>query len=1582
MSADKSVADQYQALSDIEHILLRPGMYIGSCELIEHETFIADIDSETPRIIKKKIQYSAGLERIYEEILLNAFDHTVRDQTCNEIHVNIDQASGAITVVNNGNGIPVVMKEELGCYIPEMLFGRLRSGSNFDESQERLTGGQNGLGGTLCVLFSKHFELETVDSERKKHYIQTWSDNMSNKTEPVIKGTRKKPFTRIMFTPDLKFFNIEELSNDIVMLMKKRLIDIGYASHASVKTYYNGKLISIKKPEDYMKLYDHPEGEKFIVDDTCERWSVGVILSHDGFQHASFVNGIHTSIGGSHVDHVANQVAKEIIDKLKTKKIEVKPSDIKNKMFVFVKSAIVNPVFDSQSKECLKMAKTKFGSEFIMSDAFRKKLHTSSILKSMTMVSDSKKLKDLEKTSGVKTSRLTDMETLEDATWAGTAKGLQTRLILTEGLSARTFAMSALNEIGRNQYGIFPLKGKLLNVRNVPITRVSANEEIRNIVKILGLKYELKYESDADMTTLRYGGVISLTDADADGYHISGLIINYFHHFWPKLIERGYLSFCITPIVKVYKGKKVLEFYTLNKYEEWMKTAQQPYKTKYFKGLGTSTAAEAREALKNINQKLIEFQRDDECDEHVSLAFNNKRSDDRKEWLMQRYDPNSSIDRNERVVNVSDFINYELSHFSTYDCARSIPNLMDGLKPSQRKIIYVAMKHCVKNEMKVGQLGPLVSQLTDYHHGEQSLMDAIINLAQHYVGTNNINLLLPIGGFGCLDPETEVMLWQGGLKKAKDVTTDDLLVGDNGQPRKVLQLTNGTDEMYEITMLTGQKSRKISFKVNSQHKLTLAYSGHKQIYWKTDKKCWRISYFDTTAMKPFSKTINTSGSGSNKTYNKSSLTKEEAFAKMQAFSNSIDDLDVIDIRVCDFLKFSKSEQRQFKAVINKNPIEWESQPVQMDPYILGLWIGDGNANGAGIAGKDFEVITAYATWLDTIGCELVHDKNPEGHECSHFSVRNKFGKLKKYRTAIGDHDHSKESCVGCQTSNYDLEICNWKLDKLTLQDGDKERYIGTSSNGQLRKELNAHAQYLKSLGLYENKHIPSCYIYNSKEVRLQLLAGIIDTDGSVKYQGDKPKVLQCIEISQSARLRGQIINDLYIIAKSLGFKANIGLNGRNVRTKKGEDATMMSLTITGNDLHTIPMRVKRKQISPYSRQKNVYAYGFTIQSTGIGPFNGWEVDGNHRFLLKDYVITHNSRLQNGSDAASPRYIFTKLNPVATKIFDTRDSGLLKQLDSDGTKIEPQWYAPVLPMILVNGALGIGTGFSTSVLQYNPRDIAKYIAYKLNGKKPKRSLMPWYRGFNGTIEKVGDGKYITYGVWKIDDAKRTLHITELPINVWTDNYKAFCEKMLAQKDGLLSDIVYGNTDIIVDIKFVFSKTGYETFKGLTREELVKNYGLSSKLSETNMYLFNADGRIEKFADVYAIIDSYFEVRLDLYAKRREALIRQLQYEMLILKNKAKFITFVKDGRIDQRTMTEASLLTALQKDFDADPRSTATDLGKFDYLTSMTYRSFTNENKKKMEDAVKEKEKELKKLEAMTSEVMWLTDIAEVVKALG
>lgn len=262
------------------------------------------------------------------------------------------------------------------------------------------------------------------------------------------------------------------------------------------------------------------------------------------------------------------------------------------------------------------------------------------------------------------------------------------------------------------------------------------------------------------MKTLRYGGVVSLCDSDVDGSHINGLILNYFHNFWPALVARGFINYCITPIVKVFKGNVVLEFYTLHSYEEWVQNARGAFKTKYFKGLGTSTAKEAREALADIDNKLISFQSDDQCDESVSLAFNNKRADDRKEWLLNRYDPASCIDRTIRQCNVSGFINHELIHFSTYDCARSIPNILDGFKTSQRKIMFVSLKHITKNEMKVGQLGPKVSELTDYHHGEQSLNGAIVSMAQDFVGSNNLNLLEPRGALdqNWLEAPTRLLL--------------------------------------------------------------------------------------------------------------------------------------------------------------------------------------------------------------------------------------------------------------------------------------------------------------------------------------------------------------------------------------------------------------------------------------------------------------------------------------------------------------------------------------------------------------------------------------------------------------------------------------------------------------------------------------------------------------------------------------------------------------------------------------------------------------------------------------------------------
>lgn len=308
-----NVTDEYQVLSDVEHVLVRPGMYIGSCDSVESDVFIADASSAAPRIVKKRMLFNAGLVRVFEEILLNAYDHSVRDSACNDIRVYV--SNNEISVRSNGAGIPVVIKQELGLYIPEILFGMLRSGSSFSDSR-RIVGGMNGVGASLCVLFSQRFTLETVDSERKLRYVQTWIANMTEKSAPKITASgRAKGYTFVTFTPDLARFGMERLSQDTTMLLKKRLIDIGFTTEAKVKTYFNDEKVSIKRADEYIKLYDHPAGEGIIAD-TSERWTVGVVLSSVGFQHASFVNGIHTSLGGTHVDHVVNQLVKEVTAKL------------------------------------------------------------------------------------------------------------------------------------------------------------------------------------------------------------------------------------------------------------------------------------------------------------------------------------------------------------------------------------------------------------------------------------------------------------------------------------------------------------------------------------------------------------------------------------------------------------------------------------------------------------------------------------------------------------------------------------------------------------------------------------------------------------------------------------------------------------------------------------------------------------------------------------------------------------------------------------------------------------------------------------------------------------------------------------------------------------------------------------------------------------------------------------------------------------------------------------------------------------------------------------------------------------------
>jgi DNA topoisomerase-2 len=308
-----------------------------------------------------------------------------------------------------------------------------------------------------------------------------------------------------------------------------------------------------------------------------------------------------------------------------------------------------------------------------------------------------------------------------------------------------------LSSEDRNTIGIYPLKGKLLNVRGEQLKKIAENKEITDIKKILGLETGREYNSIDEVNKhLRYGKIMYMTDQDLDGSHIKGLCINLFHSEWASLTKiPGFLSFMNTPILRAKKGQQVMLFYNDGEYEKWKQSlgqnGTQGWTIKYFKGLGTSTSAEFKDYF--ANKKIVDFVYSNNTDDTIDKIFNKKRADDRKTWL-ENYDKNAYLDTSKKDVRYEEFINNEMIHFSTYDCARSIPNMVDGLKISLRKILFSAFKRKLTSEIKVAQFSGYVSEHSAYHHGEASLNGAIVNMAQNFVGSNNINLLEPNGQFG------------------------------------------------------------------------------------------------------------------------------------------------------------------------------------------------------------------------------------------------------------------------------------------------------------------------------------------------------------------------------------------------------------------------------------------------------------------------------------------------------------------------------------------------------------------------------------------------------------------------------------------------------------------------------------------------------------------------------------------------------------------------------------------------------------------------------------------------------------------
>ena len=431
----------------------------------------------------------------------------------------------------------------------------------------------------------------------------------------------------------------------------------------------------------------------------------------------------------------------------KRKKITVRATTIKEQLMIFINCVIENPSFDSQTKDYMSTPIRNFGSRCEVNDKFIEKLAKMGVMDAAISLNEIKETNAGRKNNGRKCRTIRGVPKLMDANKAGGPKSEECILILCEGDSAKAGIMSGLSKEDRDFIGVFPLKGKLLNTKDISAKRINENAEITNIKKIVGLQSGKIYNKEEKQKLLRYGKVLFMTDQDLDGSHIKGLCINLFHSQWHDLVKiDDFLGFMNTPILKATKGKKCLSFYTDSAYSNWKKENDiKGWKIKYYKGLGTSTSKEFKEYF--AKKRIVTFKFKKNCDDSIDKAFNKNRADDRKDWL-GNYNKNGVLDVKRKQISYEDFIDKELIHFSKYDCERSIPSLIDGYKTSTRKIVYAAMKRNLVKEIKVAQSAGYVSEHSAYHHGEMSLNKAIVGLAQEYTGSNNINTLLPNGQFG------------------------------------------------------------------------------------------------------------------------------------------------------------------------------------------------------------------------------------------------------------------------------------------------------------------------------------------------------------------------------------------------------------------------------------------------------------------------------------------------------------------------------------------------------------------------------------------------------------------------------------------------------------------------------------------------------------------------------------------------------------------------------------------------------------------------------------------------------------------
>lgn len=750
--SNQSSDEEYQLMEEIPHILSRPDTYLGENVLDNKKMFTYDPTTNT--VSFEKIQYSTGLLKIFDEILINAVDNVQRNVGTSYIKVNI--TSSTISIENDGKSIPIKYFPNTDKYIPEILFTRLRSGSNFNDNQERTTGGRNGLGCKITTIFSTHFEIFIVNDNKSYHQIITNNDTQISPPTITPLDQTTPDVVKITFTPDLPRFNLSSITKHMQLIMYKRIHDISYLP---LEIYINNQRIPRHTWDSFVQSYNICDFMTYIYIDPTNKsriWRIAFGLSSEMAKTISFVNYIATYEGGTHVNYIANQIADPLAKSIE-KFIPSSKEQVRTKLSLIISAIIVNPTFSSQAKEKLTLSATKFGSTCIIPPSLIKTFIDTNkdTIKKMLSIKYIKQINSKQ----IKKTKVTNIERLVDANKAGSQEGYKCTLFICEGLSAKTMVDAGMCIIGHDYYGCFPLQGKILNTRKESLKKYTDSQILTDLKSAIGLIDGTEYISTK---SLRYGKIVCVKDADSDGADIMGLVMNFFDDKFPSLLQiDGFFSEFISPmiqIIKTNKNKQItkIPFYNEVEYKQFInKISNDPsfgsFTVKFIKGLATNEDDDIKEYFNHYSDNCIKVIFDDDYQLNMDIGFHKDLADVRKDWISTLTEETHLPRIKGQPITCSDFINNDLLMFSMDSCIRAIPSVVDGLKPSQRKILYTLLRMPLtksRKQMKVFQLGGIVAKQSNYHHGDASLNGAIIKMAQDFAGSNNIPLLERSGQFG------------------------------------------------------------------------------------------------------------------------------------------------------------------------------------------------------------------------------------------------------------------------------------------------------------------------------------------------------------------------------------------------------------------------------------------------------------------------------------------------------------------------------------------------------------------------------------------------------------------------------------------------------------------------------------------------------------------------------------------------------------------------------------------------------------------------------------------------------------------